>query len=468
MNVSIRKVLRMFFRKPQIIVPQPVVQICQRLNTNGYQAYIVGGAIRDCYMYKTPTDWDLTTDATPDIVQKLFTNTITTGERYGTITVKFKKLLCEVTTMRLDAEYTDGRRPDSVRFSTDLVQDLQRRDFTVNAIAYDPLSQDYIDPFQGRKDIKLRTLRAVGDAKQRFKEDALRMLRLVRFSATLGFRPDRKAIAAINPEQIINVAQERIQDELSKLLVAPQVTKALELLHRSGLLAKIIPELDQAAHVTQGSRHHLDVLGHSFLATNYIKPELPLRLAALLHDISKPVTKQVDNNGYHFHNHDQLGANMAEVILNRLKYSKQIQRKVSQLIKHHMFQVHPHSTDKALRRFIVDVGLENVYDLIELRKADAMAMRHQPRQVWNWYQQMNQRMDEVIASMSAFSLRDLQISGTDIIVNFNLKPGPQIGIILEHLLQFVLDNPEHNTYEALLEQAKLHFEQHQLIKPEGV
>ena len=133
-----------------------------------------------------------------------------------------------------------------------------------------------------------------------------------------------------------------------------------------------------------------------------------------------------------------------------------------------MFQVHPHSTDKALRRFIVDVGLENVYDLIELRKADAMAMRHQPRQVWNWYQQMNQRMDEVIASMSAFSLRDLQISGTDIIVNFNLKPGPQIGIILEHLLQFVLDNPEHNTYEALLEQAKLHFEQHQLIKPEGV
>ena len=233
----------------------------------------------------------------------------------------------DVTTMRQDAHYSDARHPDHVEFTTDLNTDLGRRDFTVNAIAYDPLTRTFHDPYQGLRDLRRKILRTVGDPKARFGEDALRMLRLIRFSAVLAFKPDKQTMQGIQPHLMARIARERIKEELSKLLLADAIVQPLQLLYTSGLMEQIIPELAQAAGVDQGSYHPWDVLGHSIMTCQAIKPELHLRLAALLHDVGKPQTISEDQKGIHFYGHDQLGAELAKEILKRLTYSKHIQTK---------------------------------------------------------------------------------------------------------------------------------------------
>lgn len=440
--------------KIQLPVPQRVLKICRILNKNGFQAYIVGGAIRDLLLNKQPTDWDLTTDALPQQVQEIFPKTILTGERFGTVTVVIDQSQIEVTTMRRDANYSDGRRPDYVRFSSDIITDLERRDFTINAIAYDPISNDLIDPQGGLGDLKRKILRTVGDPKQRFQEDALRMLRLIRFMASLEFTPHRSTARSLNPKLMHNVAWERVQPELSKLLLSHKIVKPLQLLFESGLLTEMIPELAQGAKVYQGDRHQWDVLGHSIMTAQAIKPELHLRLAALLHDVGKSQTVTSDQAGIHFYRHDIVGAKLSRTILRRLTYPKKIQTKVSLLIEYHMFSIHAHSSDKAIRRLITKVGHENIYDLFELRKADALAMKHNPRQVWEYYQAMRQRVDQIFTEFDAFSLRDLAITGTDLIQALDLPPGPLIGQILNHLFQLVVDQPQVNTYDFLIKEAQ--------------
>lgn len=444
----------MLHKKIKISIPQHVLKICQILNKHSFQVYLVGGAIRDLLLSKQPTDWDLTTDALPQQVQEIFPKTILTGERFGTVTVVIDQSQIEVTTMRLDANYSDGRRPDYVQFSSDILVDLHRRDFTINAIAYDPLSNKLIDPHQGRKDLSRKIIRTVGDPKQRFEEDALRMLRLIRFAASLDFRPHQRAIKALNPNLMSRVARERIQLELSKILLAKEIVQPLQLLASSGLLAKIIPELAEGAQVFQGNRHRWDVLGHSIMTAQAIKPELTLRLAALLHDIGKPQTVTQDQAGIHFHRHDIIGAKLVKTILRRLTYPKEIQNKVSLLVQHHMFEIHPHSSDKSIRRLITRVGRENIYDLLELRKADALAMKHDSRQIWDYYQAMTQRVSQIFAEFNAFSLRDLAITGTDLIQALDLSPGPLIGQILNHLFQLVVDQPQVNTFDFLIREAQ--------------
>lgn len=440
--------------KSLLQIPKDIYQVCSKLHEHSFQAYIVGGAIRDALMKKEPKDWDVTTDATPEQVKAIFPKTIPTGEKFGTIIVKSGNTFVDVTTMREDANYSDRRRPDSVKFTSNLFLDLQRRDFTINAIAYDPIKNQIIDIFQGTKDLKRKIIRTVGNSRDRFNEDALRMLRLVRFTATLNFKPHRSAVKAINPELIKNVANERIQDELNKLLVAENIIPALKLLYNSGLLARIIPELTAGAGIKQGKNHQFDVLEHSFWTAQYVKPLLHLRLAALLHDVGKPITISHDETGIHFYKHEQVGAELSKKILKRLAYSRAIQEQVTLLVQEHMFQIHPHSTDKAIRRFIAKVGPEQAYDLIELRKADVMAMKHDPKSTWEYYQSMLARLDSIIMESHAFTVKELAITGSDLIRECQLKPGPLIGQILNQLLDQVLDEPKLNNYETLIAIAK--------------
>lgn len=451
--------LPLFIRPKPIQVPTPVIQICKQLTTKGFQAFLVGGAVRDQLLKAKPTDWDITTDAYPEIIAKIFHHTVTTGKRFGTITVLHDGYSVEVTTMRSESTYSDGRHPDAVKFCRDLQLDLARRDFTINAIAYDPLTERYIDPYLGMKDLSKKLIRTVGNANTRFCEDALRMLRLIRLSAVLDFKPDKTTLAGFQPQLINKVANERIKVELDKLLLAENITTGLKLMFVSGIMAEILPELARCANVYQGDYHHLDVLGHSIIAAQATKPILHLRLAALLHDIGKPDTYTSDESGIHFYGHDKLGAKIAKSILQRFTYAKQLREKVTLLIKHHMFQIHPRSSDKAIRRFMARVKRENIHDLLELRKADIMAMKHNPRQAWEYYKIMAARINEIVNEKQALSVNDLVVSGTDLINELDLSPGPKIGKILDHLLQLVLDDPELNTYGHLIQAAKTYINQ---------
>ena len=444
----------MFQRKRRISIPEAVKQICHKLNEHGYQAYIVGGAVRDALLELNPTDWDITTDALPDRVRQIFPKNIPSGQRFGTITVVSDNLLVDVTTMRREALYSNQRHPDYVKFCNDIEQDLSRRDFTINAVAYNPLTNQFIDPFGGITDLCRKRIRTVGNAKLRFSEDALRMLRLIRFSAVLNFKPETQTIAAIQPKLLIKIASERIKDELSKLLVADKIVKPLQLMYTSGIMEQILPELAHTANISQGAYHRWDVLGHLIMTAQSVKPDLNLRLAALFHDIGKSETRIQDESGIHFYGHDKIGAAMTHSILTRLTFSKRIQDKVSLLIKHHMFQIHPNSTDKAIRKLIAKVGTDNIHDLLELRKADIMAMKYHPRQTLNYYRLMRKRIDEILAENHAFTRKDLAVSGSDLINELNLTPGPQIGQILKYLLDIVIEQPKINNYTELIERAR--------------
>ncbi|NLM69597.1 MAG: HDIG domain-containing protein [Firmicutes bacterium] len=452
----------MLRKKASVTVPEPVLVVCRTLQEHGFQAYIVGGAVRDALLGKEATDWDVTTDALPDQIERIFAKTIPTGRQFGTISVVTGEQIVEVTTMRKDAHYSDGRRPDYVEFTSDLKADLSRRDFTINAIAYDPLREVFHDPFAGMRDLRRRILRTVGESRERFSEDALRMLRLIRFSAVLGFKPEKRTLLGIQPHLIVNVANERIKEELNKLLAADAIVQSLQLFYTCGLMEQIIPELAQTAGINQGSNHAWDVLGHSIITCQAVRPKLHLRWAALLHDVAKPQTFSKDEKGIHFYNHDQLGAEIAQQILKRLTYSNKLQNKVGLLIRYHMYQIHPDSSDKALRRLINRVGVENIYDLIELRKADILGMKHNPQQVLSYYQMMLKRIEEILAADSALSVKDLAVTGTDLIYELNLKPGPMIGKILNFLLDQVLDQPELNTKADLITLASSYLIDNQL------
>jgi tRNA nucleotidyltransferase (CCA-adding enzyme) len=433
-------------------IPQAVLEICGTLKDNGYQAYLVGGAVRDSLRGEAPGDWDVATDALPSKVLSLFPKTIPTGIKYGTITVILQGLPVEVTTFRADGVYQDARHPADVSFSISIEEDLKRRDFTVNAIAYDPWAKEFIDPYGGRRDLKRHLLRTVGDPKERFTEDALRMLRFFRFQATLGFRPHRKALEAIQPPLIRKISPERIRDELSKLLLAELPGPTLFSMHNVGLLGEILPEVARGDGITQGSYHRFDVLRHSLHAMDSTLPRLDLRWAALLHDVAKPMTRIEDANGIHFYGHDVEGEKIARAILTRLRYSNQFIKKVALLVHWHMFPVHAHSTDKALRRFIRKVGKDNVLDLVELRRADILALGRQTTYgSWINWQTLKDRLAEIMDSDATFVVSDLAVDGHDVMTTLDLPPGPEVGSALEWLLERVIDEPKLNQREKLID-----------------
>lgn len=427
--------------------------IIQDLKAGGFQAYLVGGCIRDALLGQKPEEWDITTNAKPDQVAKLFKKVIPTGIEYGTVTILLDDGQYEVTTFRADERYVDGRHPSNVAFTDDLHKDLSRRDFTINAFAYDPEKDRLIDDFEGQKDLKDKIIRTVGDPLDRFREDGLRPVRACRFAAKLGFEIGAGTLAAVPKtlEVVQKVALERVHDELVKMLAADKPSVGLEYLRRSGLLPLIMPELENCFGVEQPPEFHPhDVYWHSLYSCDAApKDNLVVRLAALLHDIGKPSCK-VD---FTFYNHDRVSAELAEAIMRRLKFSNDETEKVANLIVNHMFDYTADWSDAAVRRFIRRIGgLGNVNDLFRLREADARAMKNDIGT--QYLRELQKRIDQIIAEENALHVTDLKIDGNDVMSTLKIKPGPRIGQILNDLLEKVLDDPKLNDRETLLKLIK--------------
>ncbi|NLW46536.1 MAG: HD domain-containing protein [Firmicutes bacterium] len=431
-------------------IPAWVTQAVVFLRENQKMVYLVGGAVRDLIWGSTPSDWDLATDALPDEIEKIFPKTLPTGKRFGTITIFSAGQPIQITTIREDFPYSDGRRPDQVLFGSDIVKDLARRDFTINAMAYDFETQALIDPFNGRADCYRRLLKAVGNPRDRFREDGLRMFRFYRFLASHSLAAERKTEGAINPEWAKFVSYERIRDEFSKLLLGASIRKGLAGLAKSGLLLELIPEFYSADKAQ--SRLYSYLREHSFSAAAAIQRLLPLRLAALLHDIAKPASLTITKTGPHFYGHERAGAEMSRVILERLRYPKKLIQKVSLLINGHMFFYQPNISDSAVRRLISNIGPENIPDLLELRRADIIATgKINPKTLEHW-KDLSQRVLAVLRSKSeSKNGSKLAINGADLIEKLGVKPGPLMGEILSYLNEQIIEEPDLNQENRLLE-----------------
>jgi tRNA nucleotidyltransferase (CCA-adding enzyme) len=444
----------------QLKVPADVEKVVDRLIDAGHDAYVVGGAVRDALLGIDPHGtWDLTTSATPEEIQKLFKRSLY-NNRFGTVVVRSGDHEVEVTTYRTETGYADHRRPDSIAFVPSLEEDLARRDFTINAMAWRPPRNGkpslLVDRFGGREDLDARVLRAVGDADERFREDALRMLRAVRFATLLELRIEPKTAEAIhrNAALAATLSGERIQQEIVKMLFAPRPSAAFLMLSQLGVLAVICPELEECRGTPQDKAVAVNVFEHALAtldATVEAKPpgDLVLRLAGLLHDIGKPDTFA---DG-HFHQHDFVGEAKARAILRRWKFDKETVNEVTHLIRHHMFWYQTDWTGSAVRRFIRKVGLENIPALFALRRADNIGSGARSPKMYI-LDALWQRVQEEIQAANAFSLRDLAIKGTDLIDELGLKQGPAVGRVLNALFERVTDDPTLNTREKLLELAR--------------
>lgn len=439
----------------ELQVPKDVQRVVTRLTEAGQDAYVVGGCVRDAIRGVDPQDWDIATDATPDEIQQLFAKSLYTN-RFGTVVVRSGEHEVEVTTYRTETGYTDHRRPDHVAFTDSLHEDLSRRDFTMNAMAWRPGKSgspgELVDPFGGQRDLDARILRAVGEPEERFREDALRMLRAVRFATLLDMRIDDRTAAAIRACASLaeTLSGERLNQEITKMMGAPRPSVAFRMLSDVGLLAVVCPELEECKKTPQDKVAAQDVFEHS-LATVDATPanDLVLRLAGLFHDIGKPETFA---DG-HFHQHEFVGEFKARQILRRWKFDKETVAEVTHLIRNHMFWYETHWTDSAVRRFIRKIGLDIIPALFALRRADNIGSGARSPRMYA-LEALWQRVQEQIAAANAFSLHDLAIDGNDVMRELGIPPSPDVGRILNALFERVLDEPALNTREKLIELAK--------------
>ncbi|MCI6675929.1 MAG: CCA tRNA nucleotidyltransferase [Clostridiales bacterium] len=434
-----------------ICIPEKAAYIIEKLEQEGHEAYVVGGCVRDALLRREPEDWDITTSASPFQVKKIFRRTIDTGIQHGTVTVMLEKEGFEVTTYRIDGIYEDGRHPASVEFTSKLEEDLKRRDFTINAMAYNPRT-GLVDLFGGQKDLEQGAIRCVGNANERFTEDALRILRAVRFAAQLGFEieDDTKfAITKLAPN-LSKVSQERIQVELTKLLMSKhpeQIRTAYEL----GVTAVVLPELDAVMNLPQNNPYHCYTVGnHTIAMLEQIYPTKTLRWAALLHDFGKLETHKIDENGEdHFYGHAESSANYAKIVLRRLKFDNDTIDQVSRLVMYHAY--HLRREKKIIRRCMNRIGVDLFEDLLEVMRADTMAKSSYQRQ---------ERLDDIIAIRNLYkeiikdneciTLKQLAVNGQDLI-RAGIRPGKQMGELLHAMLDYVLEYPEQNQKDILLE-----------------
>jgi tRNA nucleotidyltransferase (CCA-adding enzyme) len=445
-------------------VPPHIRGVIRELERGGFEAWLVGGAVRDLVWGKPAKDFDVATSATPADMRALFgRRCIPTGEKHGTMTVLVQlddkaREGVEVTTFRGEGEYTDGRRPDSIVFVRTIEEDLARRDFTMNAMAYDPERDELRDPFAGRADMERRTVRAVGDAVARFSEDGLRALRAVRFAAQheLVLEPATQAAIPTTMAVFRKVSGERVRDELLKILVAKTPSLGLRLLQTTGLLHEILPELEEGIGLHQNSHHAHDVWDHTLAAVDAAKviddpsPWL-VRMAALLHDVGKPrtVAPKPDAPGEHtFYRHDHVGAEMTAAIAERLKLSNRDRDRLVALVLNHMFWYTPEWTDGAVRRFIVRIGPEQLPAQFALREADVVA-RGKGERPGDELDALEARVQSELQKASALKIGDLALRGPDVARVLGCKPGPIIGETLRKLLERVLDDPALNTKDAL-------------------
>ncbi len=433
-----------------IQLPEKVKYIIDTLMEAGYEAYAVGGCIRDSILGRKPGDWDITTSARPMQVKQLFKKTIDTGIQHGTVTVMISGEGFEVTTYRIDGEYEDGRHPKEVRFTASLFEDLKRRDFTINAMAYNE-KDGLVDAFFGRRDLEERVIRCVGNPKERFEEDALRMMRAIRFAAQLGFSIEegtKDAIAEL-ADNLSKVSAERIQVELVKLLVSNHPGEFMTA-YETGLTRVFLPEFDAMIATPQNNKHHCYNVGkHTIEAVKNSPPDKVIRLTMLLHDVAKPVCKSIDEEGiYHFYGHPAKGAQMAKEILKRLKFDNDTIRKVCALIKSHDDM--PPLEPKAIRRAIFRTGLEQYPALFAVKRADALGKNQYQRAEKMAYIEGYQKLyEEILEKQQCLTLKDLAVTGKDLI-EAGMKPGKELGETLEKLLEHVLEYPQDNQKEILI------------------
>ena len=434
----------------KLAIPNKVGKIIGILEQAGFEAYAVGGCVRDSLLGRTPDDWDITTSATPEQVKALFYRTVDTGLAHGTVTVLMDKEGFEVTTYRVDGDYEDGRHPKEVTFTASLAEDLKRRDFTINAMAYNPRT-GLVDLYEGIRDLQEKTIRCVGNARERFSEDALRILRAVRFSAQLGFSVEDKTKEALSQlaPNLKYVSAERIQTELLKLLVSPH-PDYLRLAWKAGITAQFLPEFDASMKTEQNTPHHCYTVGeHTLQSLLLVRADKVLRLTMLLHDLGKPVVKKTDETGRdHFKLHGAESERLAKLILRRLKLDNDTIGKVCRLVRWHDYRPEPEM--KAVRLAVNRIG-EDLFPLyLEVQRADVLAQSlYRREEKLGRLAAVGQCYREICEKGQCVSLKNLAVTGKDLIAA-GIAPGPHLGELLEALLQSVLEEPDLNQKETLL------------------
>jgi tRNA nucleotidyltransferase (CCA-adding enzyme) len=448
------------------VFPAPALAVVRALSADGGRALLVGGTVRDALLGREGGTPDVATDRTPVEMRACLAadpllataRVIPTGEEHGTLTVRLPDGVVECTTFREEDVYSDARRPDRVRFTRDPVSDLDRRDLTVNAMAFDPQSGELLDPHGGARDLERRRLRAVGDPLARFREDALRPLRVARLAAVLGMAPDADLHAALRqvPEpgagvRLAAVAMERVRDELERMMTAREPSVGYELMAETGLLAVWLPALDRCRGVPQNRFHAHDVFVHSLRTCDAAPADKPrVRWAALLHDIGKPGTRVMRRGDATFYGHAELGATLADELLERLRFGADERNAIVHLVREHMFDYREEWSDAALRRWLARVGPGSVADLFDLRLADVIGQGLGggfPPQL----ERMRRRIQAVLEDTHVFGIRDLAVDGHDVMRVMGLPPGREVGEILARLLDQVIEQPALNTRETLIE-----------------
>ena len=438
----------------RIELPDHVRIIIEKLQNYGYEAFAVGGCVRDTLLGRKPQDWDITTSARPEQVKELFRRTIDTGIQHGTVTVMMEHTGYEVTTYRIDGEYEDARHPKEVTFTSNLIEDLKRRDFTINAMAYND-AQGLVDAFDGIGDLEAGVIRCVGNPMDRFGEDALRMLRAVRFAAQLGFSIDeetKEAIKVLAPT-IEKVSAERIQVELVKLLTSAH-PQEMRTVYELGLSKIFLPEFDVMMETPQRNKHHCYSVGeHTIQTMQHVRADKVLRLSMLLHDVAKPKTRSMDEEGQeHYYHHPKEGAEMAKEILKRLKFDNDTINACCKFIMYH--DDRPPMTERNVRRAVSRIGVEAFPDLFEVKRADILGQSAYHREEKLAYiDQFQSVYEEICEKAQCVQKKDLAINGKDLIA-MGMKPGKELGNVLEALFQQVLDEPELNQKDKLAELAR--------------